>query len=374
MRLPVIILLAAGLAACSTQAVHKPAVTAEALAVAEPEQAVVPTSWRHAGISDATSGTPWWTSWNDVSMNALVEQAMQANPEIRIAEARLGEIEKIAAEADPGEQIVAQAALNAARNDANVVRQAAAHAIVSAYLDARMAENRQAILHLRMQMERELTETLHKRLIAGLGNAASLREQELAEVETRQAKTRVHQDHGQAVIRLAMLLGQPPVEFSLSSGIDPWVADLKTSIDTPAKIVERRPDVQAAWQRLLVASAVKVEEDDTSIGTQIDQSDASSGARDALYRKTVLAALQDAELAMAAWHGAGMELKAGRDALEIQSSQVANMLRMVNAGRSSRAELLKARLAENVAQETALAAAHARSVAFAALQLALARD
>ena len=60
--------------------------------------------------------------------------------------------------------------------------------------------------------------------------------------------------------------------------------------------------------------------------------------------------------------------------LEIQSANVHDLERELTAGRISQIELLKAKLAENLAQENALLAQYALRGAFAATQLALARN
>jgi outer membrane protein TolC len=373
MRRISIIFIIAGLTACSTTAIQNNVATTSPAVVAKPKQADTPDTWRQSTTTDVISGEAWWTAWNDESIAALIKQAMQANPEIRIAEARLGAIEKTASSADPDEKIIALAALEAAKNDVRVARQAAAHAVAAAYLDARLAVDRQAHLSTRLQLGQELTETLRKRLAAGLGNATSLNEQAQADIELRLSLTQAQQAHEQAIIRLALLLGQSPATFTLKTGTSPLSSDLKAPIDTPAQVIARRPDVQSAWQRLLIAYAAQ-SDDDLPITMQIEQSETSSATRDALYRQSVLTALQDVELALAAWHTSATTLSSAQDSLRLQSLQTASVQRAVNSGRMSKVELLKARLAENLSQENVITAIHAKNLAYAALLLANAHE
>lgn len=372
MRLSTIFLVA-GLTACSTTAVQSNAPAASPTAVVKPKPADTPAAWRQTTATEAISGAAWWTVWNDEVISTLVKQAMLTNPEIRIAEARLGAIEKTASDADPDEKTIALAALEAAKNDVRVARQAATHAVVAAYLDARLAEDRQAYLSTRLQLGQELTENLRKRLVAGLGNATPLNEQAQADIELRLSLTQAQQAHEQAIIRLALLLGQAPASFTLSTSTKPLTDELKAPIDTPAQVIARRPDVQSAWQRLLIANATSTN-DDAPIAMQIEQSETSSATRDELYRQSVLTALQDVELALAAWRTSVTTLTAAQDALRLQSLQTASVQHAVDSGRMSKVELLKTRLAENQAQENVLSATYAKHLTYAALQLTLARE
>lgn len=367
------ILLIAGLTACSTATVQNNVTTVAPSTVVKPKLADTPTTWRQTTATEAISGAAWWNIWNDEAISALVKQAMQANPEIRIAEARLSAIEKTASSADPDEKTIALAAIEAAKNDARVTRQATAHAVVAAYLDVRQAEDRQSHLSTRLQLGQELTETLRKRLTAGLSNATPLNEQAQADIELQQSLIQAQQAQEQATIRLALLLGQPPATFTLKTGTSPLINVLKAPIDTPAQVIARRPDVQSAWQRLLIANATSTN-DDAPIAMQIEQAETSSATRDELYRQSVLTALQDVELALATWRASTRALTSAQDTLKLQSMQISSVQRAIDSGHMSKVELLKTRLAEITAQENVITAAHTRNLAYAALQLAIANE
>ena len=369
------LLLCAGLAACATPAVQETPPPAEASVAPEPQPATVPTAWRHVPGADVQTDSPWWKALRDETLNTLILQALQANPDIHIAETRMGQIEASLADTDPDEQAAAAAAIHAAENDLRVVRQGVAHAVALAYLDARLSERRAELLHQRTQLARDLTQALHKKVMAGIGSLGTLREQEQSELDIHQARTRTHHEHEQAWSRLAMLLGTAPVELTLPPANDtPWTDLIAPPIDTPATVMSRRPDVQAAWHKLLTVNALPTDDSDAPLLTQIDQAESTVASRNALYQKTVLTALQDVEISLSGWRTASSELKASQDMLDLLTANERDVQRALSAGRVSRIELLKSQFALNLAQDNVLAAAHAKHVAFAALQLALARD
>ncbi len=367
------LLLPAMLVGCTTQAVQElPSVEPSAPA---PQQAILPTAWTHAPAIETAPASPWWQALNDLVLNDLIAQALMNNPDIRIAEARLSKIRTTVTDADPDEQAMAAAELHAAENDTHVTRLDVTHAVTSAYIDARLAEKRKNLLRQRMQLASDLTSRLHRRLVAGLIDTRTLREAEQTEIETRQAIAKTHHDYQQAMAKLALLSGLAPVEFKLAAGGDGLFAGhLAIQPDPPGTVIDRRPDVQAAWQRLLASTTTNGDDDGLPLAAQLEQADAAPASRDALYRKAVLAALQDVETALAGWRLSNAEAKASRDFLEIQTANVHDIEREISAGRLSRIELLKAMLAENLAQENLLLAHHAQRAAFAAAQMALARD
>ena len=364
--------LLAVLTGCATPNVQEQ--PSEKPAVPAPQAANLPTAWKHATASETAATTPWWEALNDSVLDDLIVQSLTSNPDIHIADARLSEIRGIAADADPDEQAVASAALNAAEQDARASRLAVAHAVTTAYADARLAEKRKGLLQQRMRLTHDLTTRLNRKLQAGLTNSRTLRDAEQTEIETHQATTRIHHDFQQAVNQLALLTGVAPIEFKLPANGDFFAGHTALRPDLPDSVIERRPDVQAAWQRLLAATSADSNDDNLPITAQIEQAETSPAGRDALYRKAVLAALNDVETALAGWRSANAEAKASQDFLEIQTANVQDMERELAAGRASRIDLLKAMLAENQAQESALLALHAQRIAFAAAQLALARD
>ncbi|GBQ10292.1 TolC family protein [Acetobacter cerevisiae] len=80
-RLLLTTLLCSGVVACSPFKTKMPA-----------SQVAVPTQFTAAPAStQATDLTAWWTAWQDPLLNQLVQQALAANPDIRVAQARVQE-------------------------------------------------------------------------------------------------------------------------------------------------------------------------------------------------------------------------------------------------------------------------------------------
>lgn len=78
-RLLLTTLLCSGVVACSPFKTEMPA-----------SQVTVPTQFTAAPTSpQATDLTSWWTAWQDPLLNQLVQQALAANPDIRVAQARV---------------------------------------------------------------------------------------------------------------------------------------------------------------------------------------------------------------------------------------------------------------------------------------------
>ncbi|OIQ77476.1 outer membrane efflux protein [mine drainage metagenome] len=334
----------------------------------------LPTAWKHVPSSETGTPHQWWTALNDAVLNELIDQALAGNPDIKIAEIRLSEIRSTINDADLDEQAGATAQLRAAENDARVVKLEVVHALTTAYADARLAELRKNLLRQRLQLAHDLTSRLHRRLEAGLINTRVLREAEQTEIEASEAIARTHHDYQQATSRLALLSGMANIEFRLPPGDGLFATQLAIQADAPDSVIERRPDVQAAWQRLLAASTAERKNEGLPLDVRIEQADAAPASRDALYRKAVLAALQDVEAALADWRLSDKESRSRQESAEIRTAAVHDLERELAAGRISQVELLKAMLDENLAQEGALLAQRERCVAFASAQLALARD
>ena len=358
------------LAGCAAQGTPR---EAEPIPLA-PDQVILPTAWQHVPATETAAPRPWWKALHDPVLDDLIAQALDHNPEIKVATARLDEIRTIVADADHGDEVAAMAQLRAAEADVHVVQLEVSHAVTAAYADARLAEKKRGMLQQRMQLALELTTRLHRKLEAGLINARLLRESEQAGIDTREAAAKNHQKHRQALARLALLSGQAPIAFTLAPGPDLFAVALVVQPDLPSTVMDRRPDVQAAWQRLLAAIAVDGDNDSLPLGVQLEQADAAPAGREALYRKSVFAALQEVEVALSVWRLADQQNRAAADALEMQSANVHDLERELTAGRVSRIEGIHAALAENQALESVLQAQYGRINAYAAAQLALASD
>ncbi|WNO52894.1 TolC family protein [Stakelama saccharophila] len=258
-------------------------------------------------ISTAAVDPDWWRLYDDPVLNALVEDALAANTDIRVALANIAKARAglraarsdelpqtdIGASATYGRQSegqrvpgadredwtvdtgldvayevdlfgrvsrnveAARGDVGAAQADADAVRVAVVADTTRAYADAASAAERLAVArHIVELLDRSLTLTGRRHdagLATGLDTAriAALRNQRAADVPAIAA------ERDAALFRLATLTGRAPAD------LPPIAAERKTTmtIDRPIPVgdgqalLARRPDVHAAERRLAAATA-----------------------------------------------------------------------------------------------------------------------
>jgi NodT family efflux transporter outer membrane factor (OMF) lipoprotein len=257
-------------------------------------------------VSDAQPTGNWWRLYDDPVLNGLVQDALSANTDIRVAVARLAKARAILREERgarepqvgasgsaqygrlpgpdiPGEKRndvqvdvglnvayevdlfgrisrrveAARGDIGAAEADADAVRVAIVADTVRAYADAAssaerisVAENIVALLNRSLT----LTERQHQIGVAtGLDTAriAALRDQRRAEIPLLQA-----QRQG-ALFRLATLTGRAPRDLPAQVAERTTTLRLQQAIPVGdgAALLARRPDVRAAERRLAASTA-----------------------------------------------------------------------------------------------------------------------
>lgn len=246
----------------------------------------------------------WWSLFADPLLDRLVEQALSANTDLRVAAANLAQARAVlretragrlpatnlsagAAYADPGEDFGGgdadlrfnagfdvsyqvdlfgrvTRAIQASRAEAEAVQAAfdltritVAAETARAYADACSAGRQLAVAHESVRIQQQ-TFDLTRRLVEGgrgtaleTGQAGAQLEQTRATIPTFEALRRT------ALYRLAVLTGQPPAAFP------PAVAACETppSLSQPipvgngATLLARRPDIRAAERQLAAATA-----------------------------------------------------------------------------------------------------------------------
>jgi outer membrane protein TolC len=117
--------------------------------------------------------------------------------------------------------------------------------VVAACADARIAEARLSEIRQLAVTAAALRATEGRLVRAGLGTTRDARDADDL------AAAQLERTHAVAIARLGVLLDQAPVDVKMGAPSDDlFVAPLRISVDLPASVIERRPDVQAAWQRL----------------------------------------------------------------------------------------------------------------------------
>nr|WP_232470702.1 TolC family protein [Methylococcus sp. BF19-07] len=141
----------------------------------------------------------------------------------------------------------------AAEFERQQVRQSVAHDVVKAYLELRHAEALSESDARRADLAETLAELERRRLAAGLSDRQRVNEAERDVRDIRIARNRAEREKALARARLALLVSRLAITLALP-GRTVEATTLAIEPDLPASAVGRRPDVQAAWQHLPVAT------------------------------------------------------------------------------------------------------------------------
>lgn len=455
-RLPPL-LLAATVAACAPPPPPKP------------EPATVPAHWRAQASETPPQPSPveWWKTFADPQLDRLVDQALRANADVGQAAARVMQARaaQAGAEAELRPAVNAFAGVDqvrlpamrlggqhfapendtwpyagfgfdyevdllgrltkgtrsaagtaaAAEFERQQVRQSVAHEVVKAYLDLRHAEALSESDARRADLAETLAELERRRLAAGLSDRQRVNEAERSVRDIRIARNRAEREKELARARLALLVSRPAITLALP-GRTVKATTLAVEPDLPASAVGRRPDVRAAWQRLLVATTdierAELERyprltltglagivasgfsgwlasdavawivraagrvplyDGGRIQARVDAAAAARDERFAAYRRAVYLALAEVESALVEWQTARTALEFHADQLTSRRQDAARRAEALELGRIDRAELLRLQLAASDAEAAVITADYQRMQAYAAVQRALGR-
>ncbi len=257
-------------------------------------------AWRQAAPADADDRTPWWQRYGDTVLDALVTQASDANQTLLQAQARFREAEALArgqgSQLWPDLGIEAQAARARTRTSAGsqlgesreVSLQASwepdlwgriRRSLEAANAEARASQADLAAARLGVQaavvqtyIQLRLGDSLHElyaRSIDGYQRSLAIAEARLrvgvaTQADVALARTTLAAAQAQAVDvdltrsqaahALAVLLGKPPADFLLAPAS--LALQLQaTPAALPSELLERRPDIAAAEQRVMAANA-----------------------------------------------------------------------------------------------------------------------
>jgi outer membrane protein, multidrug efflux system len=270
---------------------------------------VPPDGWRQAPAAgrvevaaEAPDVSSWWTQFNDATLSSLITDALNANPDIRSARARLREARarrvlagqnlqpsvdgsisvsaSAATDKAGGSRALASAGLDAtwepdifgsgrfgvAASQADLEATAAdLHAtqvslvaeLALNYVDLRTYQARLKIAHDNLDRQAETLQLTTWRAQAGLASDLDV-EQSRANVEqTRSQIPGLETGEIEAKHRLAILTGRPPdaLVTTLDAAGDIPTIPNRLAIGIPADTLRQRPDVRAAERRLVAESA-----------------------------------------------------------------------------------------------------------------------
>lgn len=291
-RPALVLLTAAALAACATPA------PPPATPMAAPEQ------FAQAAATDAQPVAEFWRAFGDAELDALIGQALAANRDLRVALARVAEAQAIergaaglgrptldviagadrtryadnsgqpgtrntfaagigaAWEIDlagrvAGEQRAARAGVDAADATRRGVQVSVAAEVARSYFELRGLQEQLRVTRLDLATQREALRLVQARLDAGRGTALDVERARALVEGTAATVPQLEISLARTRMRLAVLTGAGPTTLDArlaeQKPLPGLPATALASIGTPQTLLQRRPDVAAAEQQLLVA-------------------------------------------------------------------------------------------------------------------------
>ncbi|HJV40616.1 TolC family protein [Caulobacter sp.] len=250
----------------------------------------------------------WWKLYDDPVLNGLVEEALKANTDLRVAAANLARARAIAGEADDaggfklgasaagmharesGEQYLKseqlpvenladvgikvsyqvdlvgrlKRAAEAAHADAeasqaalDLARVSVAAEVARAYVEACANGHELAVAQRTVDLQSRSLDVTRKLVGAGRGTAVDVTRAQ-AQLDLSRASLPTYQGRRRAALyRLATLTGRPPAEFpkTLEACAAPPVLKQPIPVGDGATLLKRRPDVRQAERTLAGATA-----------------------------------------------------------------------------------------------------------------------
>jgi len=270
-----------------------------------------PASWSEAQlggtVDSAVQIVEWWKTFNDPELDSLIERAVEANHDLRIAEERLREARALRSGAvfdfgptgdvsagytkqqrsenaqiflgplrtdlydahfDAGWELdifggkrralqSADAQFAAIEEDRRDVLVSVLAEVARNYVEVRGLQQQIAIARKNIEAQREVVELTRARFEGGLTSELDLRQAEALVATTQSQLPTMNTTLGQAAHRLAVLLGQEPgaliAELSTEGQVPATPPEVPVGL--PSDLIRRRPDVRRAERQLAAATA-----------------------------------------------------------------------------------------------------------------------
>lgn len=264
----------------------------------------VPAQWHATGAQPQPQSpedlSQWWQRFGDAQMTALIEQALQANPNVQSAQAALRQARAQLGVTQASRLPSAGASVGGSRSkrepssasnsftagidaswepdwwgtqanavqagEANVAAAVAtlegAHVSLAAevaqtYIELRSLQNRLRIAQDNLGIQRENQQITEWRMQAGLATSLDAEQARAATAQTAAQIPALQASLAQARHALAILTGQAPaaLEAALTAAQPLPVAPTALAMALPADTLRQRPDVRAQEQRVVAAVA-----------------------------------------------------------------------------------------------------------------------
>ena len=149
---------------------------------------------------------------------------------------------------------VAQANLQASQEDVALARLSAQASLVQTYVALRTAQRQATVLRQAIQAYTKALSLTQIRYEAGVVSAADVAQAELQLRSTQAQAVEVDSTGLQLQNALAVLLGEAPGALNLTH-TDAWLALPPLPAMLPASVIQQRPDIRVAAQRVMAAQA-----------------------------------------------------------------------------------------------------------------------
>ena len=149
---------------------------------------------------------------------------------------------------------LAQANLQASQDDVALARLSAQASLVQTYVALRTAQRQATVLRQAIQAYTKALSLTKIRYEAGVVSAADVAQAELQLRSTQAQAVEVDSKGLQLQNALAVLLGEAPGALKLTD-TDAWLALPPLPQLLPASVIQQRPDIRAAAQRVMAAQA-----------------------------------------------------------------------------------------------------------------------
>jgi NodT family efflux transporter outer membrane factor (OMF) lipoprotein len=267
----------------------------------------LPAQWTAPSAENLEDLARWWERLGDPMLTGFVAQAMQANPDLRLAQARLREARarRGLASAQRAPSVDASAAASASRRSGGGAGDAATAELYSAgfdagweidvfggkrraleaadadlqssaatleatrvslaaevarnYVEVRAFQTRLAIARSNLASQSETLQLTEWRAQAGQVGSLDVEQARANREQTRAQIPSLATSLAEAQHRLALLLGQPPAALQERLAAVAQVPQVPTQIAAgiPADVLRQRPDVRAA-ERSLAAETARI--------------------------------------------------------------------------------------------------------------------
>lgn len=287
-------LAAAGLTACSTGPTHvRPSVALPAQFAAAPHPLQTPADWQARNPQGFSSSEAVWAVFEDAQLTRLLAVAGQGSQTLKAAEARYRMAQAALQISEAGRLPHLDSRLKASQNHdtgsassaslsvgvsweldlwgrigravegATATAEAGAHDLAAArlslqalvaqtYFQWRLSEAEAALWQRLLEADRRFLALTRERYRAGVVSGL-----DVAQAETQLANSEAQAEENALLVRqtrhaLATLVGDPALTLATGTSLPKVLA---VPVLIPSRLVERRPDIQAAERRVAAANA-----------------------------------------------------------------------------------------------------------------------